>query len=115
MKKWQRLLHSLLAIAFLACGVASAVSVSQQVRQDRLDRALIRAVKGLDAPSVDRLLTEGANAKARDTGEPPLGPAVLIKRAIARLQRDRSACDECAGTAIGRHYLYGLLNPYMSS
>jgi len=50
MKTRQRLLLSLLAIAFLACLAATAVSVNQQLRQDRLDRALIRAVKALDAP-----------------------------------------------------------------
>ena len=56
MKTRQRLRLSLLALAFLACLVATAVSVSHQLRQDRLDRAQIRAVEALDAAGVERLL-----------------------------------------------------------
>src|SRR5689334_10349944 len=77
MRTRQRLLVSLLALAFLSCLAAMAVSVSQQLRQDRLDRALIRAVKALDVAGVERLLGEGASANARDTGE-PVGPCTVL-------------------------------------
>ena len=86
MRTRQRLLLSLLAIALLACLIATAVSVNQQLRQDGLDRALIQAVKELDAPGVERLLAQGASANARDAGGPPLTLMGVMKLAVARLQ-----------------------------
>lgn len=86
MKTRRRLLLFLLGSALLACIILSALSLDRQFRQDRLDRALIKAVKDLDAPAVERLLAEGASANARDTGEPPLTLLEVIEQAIARLQ-----------------------------
>jgi hypothetical protein len=54
-KSRRRFRFYLLASALLVCLVASAVSVNQQLRRDRLDHALIPAVKALDVPGVERL------------------------------------------------------------
>jgi ankyrin repeat protein len=70
----------------LICIVTPWVLIGQQFRQEVLDRALIQAVKKLDAPAVNRLLSEGASANARDTGEPPLTVSRLLQRVLARLK-----------------------------
>jgi hypothetical protein len=81
----RRILWIVVALPLLAL-VAASVLVWLQIRQEALDRALIQAVKKLDAPAVNRLLSVGASANARDTGEPPLTVSRLLKRLLARLQ-----------------------------
>ena len=82
-RKW---IVSVLIIGVLACIGIPTVLISQQLRQDNLDHALILAVKKLDAPSVTRLLDQGANANARDTGGPSLTIHSLLMRLWLRMQ-----------------------------
>src|SRR5436305_718935 len=70
----------------LLCMGAPLVLIGQQLRQDSLDCALVQAVKKLDAPAVSRLLDQGANANAMDTGEPPPTLPELLKHLLARLR-----------------------------
>lgn len=81
----RRMLWLIVAVAALAL-IAASVPVWLQWRQDHLNHQLIQAVKNLDAPSVNRLLDEGARADAHDTGESPLTAARLLARVLARFQ-----------------------------
>jgi ankyrin repeat protein len=81
----KRILWAVVA-GILLCLGAPLVLISQQLRQKSLDGALVQAVKKLDTPAVARLLAEGANANAIDTGEPPPTVPRLLKRLLARLR-----------------------------
>jgi hypothetical protein len=83
-RSYTRTAWIILALPLLALAAAS-IPVGLQFRQDARDRALIRAVKRLDAPAVTRLLSEGASANAWDTGEPPLTVYTLLARLLTRL------------------------------
>jgi hypothetical protein len=68
------------------------VFICQQIHEDNLDHVLVHAVISLNAPAVSRLLGQGANANAKDTGEPPLTLTRLLNGLLARLQhRQRRA------------------------
>ena len=83
-KKRRALWAPIGALLFLL-GLLLVVAV-QQIHQDSLDAALIQAARSLDAPAVARLLDRGANANARDTGEPPLTIPGLLNRLLQRIQ-----------------------------
>ena len=70
----------------LLCLGAPLLLIGQQLRQESLNAALVQAVKKLDAPTVSRLLDEGASANAIDTDEPPPTLPQLLKRLLARLR-----------------------------
>jgi len=59
--------------------------IAQQILQDNLDHRLIEAMDDLDAATFVQLLSNGANANARDTGEPPLTVSTLLRRLLDRL------------------------------
>jgi ankyrin repeat protein len=73
-------------VGWLVFIAALLVLIGQQLRQEALDRALIHAVRKLDAPVVNRLLAEGASANARETGEPPWTLARSLDRLLAWVQ-----------------------------
>ena len=59
---------ALLLLPVLACSVWYA----WQVRQQRLDRALIQAIKKNDTPAAIALLDRGADANATDKFDTPI-------------------------------------------
>jgi ankyrin repeat protein len=82
----KRILWAAVIGGFLIFMGTPLVLIGQQFRQEALDQALIEAVKRLNAPAVNRLLSEGASANARDTGDPPLTVSSLLARLVARFQ-----------------------------
>ena len=70
----------------LICFGAPLVLIGQQFRQEALDVDLIQAIKKVDAPTVNRLLSEGASANARDMKEQRVTIRTLLTHLLARLQ-----------------------------
>lgn len=72
-------------VLFLLTILSATNIIFQQVQQDRLDRALITAIRRLDAPTTISLLNKGANPNARDTSTPPLTIRKVVERLLSRL------------------------------
>src|SRR5689334_9734764 len=86
MKRKQRVILSSLMIPGLLMAV-SGWFLSQERRQQRLDKDLIAATRRNDAPAVERLLAQGADPDACEgTAESP-SLLALLKRLFARRQK----------------------------
>ena len=70
----------------IAIGV-QLVRMSQEIRQDNLDHALVDAARRFDAPNVHHLLDLGANANAANSGEQPMTAPEFVSHQLARLRR----------------------------
>lgn len=79
-------LATALAAPLVIALLVASVVLFRQMRQEQLDYALVQAAKKLDAPKVERLLREGANANTLDTDDPPPTLQTLWRRLLARLQ-----------------------------
>src|SRR5262245_33523606 len=69
-RNWRRRLLLSTGILLLLIGIPGGLTYLA-ARQERLNRALIAAVKRADAPAVDRLLEQGADANAPELPHPP--------------------------------------------
>lgn len=86
MKKRFRIILYLLVGALAVAVLVAAVSIGQQIRQNNLNRALIRALKNIDAPAAERLLDQGANANAIATDAQPPTIWDTIRRLLDHTQ-----------------------------
>ena len=72
-------------IVLILCVVGLAWHVYQDVRQERLDRALIAAIKRPKSAEVLSLLAQGADPNSREMGGQPLTFVQSLKDLLTRM------------------------------
>src|SRR5260221_5544712 len=86
-KAWRKIANRLVLTVLLLSLIGTCLSVGLQLRRNRLDHALIDAIKEQEVQKAIELLDQGANANAVDRQDRPLTFQAVLADFQAKLQR----------------------------